>query len=70
MEVLEESELLSIGEFQSEVEENGKDKLVIRVDLKTESDVLAWLQGYKDLTNTDFIVKDPMSSKPQRYVFK
>jgi hypothetical protein len=40
-------------------DDSNSDKLVFRAALKTKEDVLLWMEEYKILTRTDWVVKNP-----------
>jgi len=62
----QDEDLLSIAEFHALFEKQSEKEKVIRLNLTSEKDCLKWRGEYKDGTNTGLIVKDPMSSEPQR----
>lgn len=68
MDVLPPEELLAIGDFHAEFESRASDKVIIRANLKTQADAEAYLRAYSHASNTNFIVADPMSSTPTRYL--
>ena len=52
-----------------EVEQQEEGVRVIRANLESKEDALLWLKEYQEEECSNFIVADPMSSDPKRFVF-